>query len=80
MKSESLVVFADTIFDQDIVTDLPGDPVAVVVFGSDSPNRDPIAVLQENTAGVVAVEMGVVLAIAVESKVFDRCLFDELSA
>lgn len=71
MQAEVLVVFADAVFDDDVVADLPGDAVTVVVAGGDAADVDAVTVLDEDATGVVAIEFGVVRAVAIEHEVFD---------
>src|SRR3979490_1419111 len=53
------------------MANLPADAVAVVVLGRDAANGDAAAILEEDAAAVVAVEVGVLGAIAVEGQSFD---------
>ena len=60
MQAELGIVGAEAVFDDDVMADLPADAVAVVVVGLDLANGHPAAILQEDAAAVVAVEVGVV--------------------
>ena len=71
MYAKIRVIVAMTVFDFDVVTDLKADPVAVVVASLDSPQRVSVAVLQEDTAAVVAIEVLGIRTIAIERDVLD---------
>ena len=71
VNSEIRVVVAVAIFHDDIVADLETDPVAVVITSSHSAERVTIAILQKDTAAIVAVKVFTVLAIAIERDVFN---------
>src|SRR5262249_55429005 len=64
MQAETGVVVTVALLDDDIVTDLPADAVAVVLAGGQPVHADAVAVLQEDAAGVIAVEVVIVLAVA----------------
>ncbi len=74
------MIVAVTVFHCDVVTDLPADAVAVVVEGGHPADRDVAAVLQEDAAGVVAVQVLVVGPVAVEREVLDHDAGHELAA
>jgi len=63
MQAKPGVVVAVTVLDDDVVANLPTDSVAVVVPGFDIADRVAIAVLEEDAAGIIAVEQGVVLGV-----------------
>src|SRR5262249_56237653 len=58
--------------------DLPAGPVAVVVAGAQTTEHELVAVLEEEAAAVVAVEVLVLLAVAVQRQVFDGGVGDVL--
>ena len=60
VQAEAGVVVAVAVLDDHVVADLPADAVAVVVAGRHAADRDAAAILQEDAAGVVAVEVVVV--------------------
>src|SRR5262249_24876695 len=62
-----------------VVADLPTDAVAVVVARDYAADRKALTVLEEKAAGIVAVEIAVVLAIAIQGNVFDGDIADVLS-
>jgi hypothetical protein len=66
-------------FHGDVVGNLPTDAVAVVVSRRHVANRDATAVLQEDAARVVAVEVFVVRPIAVQSQALDADVGDILA-
>ncbi len=76
MQTQVGVVVRMTVLDQHVVTNLPTDPVAVVVPSLDTIHHDPVAVLQENAAAVVPVQIGVLLQVPVQSDVPDRNVVD----
>ena len=80
MQTQPGVVVAVAVFHHDVVADLPTDAVAVVVAGRHLAHGDAIAILQEDAAGVVAVEVVVVIAIAVQREVLDDDVGDVLAA
>ncbi len=80
VQAEPGVVVAVAVLDPHVVADLPADAVAVVVAGRHAAQGDPPAVLQEHAAGVVAVEVGVVLLVAVQGDVLDGDVGDVLAA
>src|SRR5262249_9773278 len=71
VESEPLVVVTVAVLDQDVVADLPTDPIAVVIPRDDFADLHIIAILEPDAAGVVAVEEVVVGPVAVEGKVLD---------
>src|ERR1043165_3567707 len=80
MQSEAAMILRNAILHQYVVANLPTDAVAVVVLGVHAADRDEVAVLEKNAASVVAVEVVVVLAIAVECEVLDLDVGNELAA
>ena len=80
VQTEAGVIVAVAILDQDIVADLPTDAVAVVIAGRDAANGETITVLEEDAAGVVAVQVIVVGFVAVERDVFDDDIGNVLAA
>ena len=79
MQSKPGVVVAVAVLDDDVVANLPTDSVAVVIPGLDIANRVTITVLQKDTAGVISVEQGVVLRVAVEREIFDDHVLREFA-
>ena len=78
MNSEIRVVVAVTVLDDDIVTDLETDTVAVVVTCFDIAEDVPITILQKDAASVVAIEVFAIRTIPVERNVLDQyvcCMF-----
>src|SRR5262249_49082838 len=71
VQAQAGVVVAVAALHDDVVADLPADAVAVVLAGRDLPQGHAVAVLQEDAAGVVAVEVLVVLPVAVEGDVLN---------
>ncbi len=80
MQAEVGVVVAVAVLDDDVVANLPTDAVAVVVASLDAAYRHAVAILQEDAAGVIAIEVIVFLAVAVERDVLDQAVADELAA
>ena len=78
MQAQAGVVVALAVLDEHVVADLPGDAVAVVVAGDHAAEGQPAAILGEDAARVVAVEVVVVGAVAVERQVLDRDVRDVL--
>ena len=78
MEAEAGVVVALAVLDEDVVADLPADAVAVVVAGDHPAEGQPAAILEEDAAGVVAVEVVVVGPVAVDGQVLDRDVGDVL--
>jgi hypothetical protein len=64
------VVFGAAALEADIVADLEGEAIAVIVARGDIAKDIAVAVLDENAAGVVAVDFPVFSAVAVEDQVF----------
>ena len=72
MQTQIGVVVAVAVLNDDIMTNLPTDPVTVVIARRHVATCDAIAVLHEDTTGVVPIQILVLLAIAIESNVFDH--------
>lgn len=79
MQAEALVVLADAVLDDHVVADLPTDPIPVVVARGDALDVKAIAVLEENAARIIAIELGVVFAIAIEHEILDAHIVHEFS-
>ena len=71
VQAQPRVIVAVTVLDRHVVADLPTDAVAVVIPRRDLPDQHVAHVLQEDAATVVAVEVLVVLAVAVERELLD---------
>ena len=71
VDAEVGVVVAVAVLDHDVVADLEADAVAVVVPRRHAADGEAVAVLEEDAAGVVAVEALVVGLVAVEREVLD---------
>lgn len=69
MDSQVGVVVRVAVFNDNVVADLKADSVAVAVAGFDMANRVTIAVLQEDAAARIAVQIGVVLPITIECQI-----------
>src|SRR5437868_2749726 len=54
VKTESLVVMAVAVLNDHVVADLPTDAVPLVIPRDDLADRHVLAILEEDTAGVVA--------------------------
>src|SRR5262249_39796203 len=78
VQAELGVVLGGAALDEDVVADLPADPVAVVVARDETTEHELVAVLEEEAAAVVAVEVLVLLAVAVQRQVFDGGVGDVL--
>lgn len=52
----------------------------MIVARVDAADVDPVAVLEKNTAGVISIELGVVLAVSVEDEIFDLEVVSGLTA
>jgi hypothetical protein len=72
MQAIPLIAMHVTVFDMNIVTDLKADSVSVVIPSFNVPNREAIAVLQENVATIISIEVAVVRTIAVEAKILNH--------
>ena len=70
------MVMAVTIFDRHVVTDLPTDPVTVVVSRRHFSDQNLIDVLQEDAATIIAIQVFIVGSIAVERQVFNDQMID----
>ena len=66
MEAEIGVVLRAAAFEVNVVADLEGETVAVVVAGDDSPKGEAVAVLNEDGAGVVAVDLFIGVAVTVQ--------------
>src|SRR5262245_29881744 len=71
------MVMAMTLLHGDIVTDLPANAVAIVVSGGHLANGYVAAILKEDAAGVLPIQIGVLPLVAVQGQIFD---FDALHA
>src|SRR5262249_20599561 len=80
VQPQAGVVVAVTALDDDVMADLPAEAAAVVVPRGHAPQRHLPAVLQEHAAGVIAVEVLVVLAVAVQRDVLHADVGDLLAA
>ena len=80
MQPQSGMVMAVAILYRDIVADLPADAVAAIIPRRDSRDMHLPAVLQEDTAGVVAIQFFVALFVAVEGEVLDPEVLKVLAA
>ena len=60
------------ILDNHVMANLEADPVAVVISSRHTAHRVTVAVLQENTTAVIAVEVLVLLTVAVECDVLNQ--------
>src|SRR5262245_44198141 len=78
VQAELGVVLGGAALGEDVVANLPADAVAVVVARDDAAENEAVAVLEEEAAAVVAVEVLVLLAVAVERQVFDPGVGDVL--
>ena len=72
MNSEIRVVMAVTVLDDDIVTDLETDTIAVVITCFDIAEDVAITILQKNATSVVAIEVFAIRTISVERNVLDQ--------
>ena len=79
MQPQTFMVVAVAILNSHVVAYLPTDTVAVVVPRDHLANRNLLAILHEDTAGVVAVEVFVVTSVAVEREIFDYHTGDVLA-
>src|SRR5262249_53182868 len=79
VQAELGVVLGGAALDEDVVTDLPADAVAVVVGCDDAAEDEPVTVLEEAAAAVVAVEVLVLLTVAGERQVLDGHVADVLA-
>src|SRR5262245_1350201 len=59
------------ILDSHVVGNLPANSVAVVVAGRHAANDDAIAILQKDATRMVAVQIVIVLLVAIEREIFD---------
>ena len=75
MQAKVCMVEAAAVLDDDIVADLPTEAVAVVIARGDLPDADVVAILQEDAAAIIAVQVIVGGAIAIEREVLDGDLF-----
>src|SRR5262245_65679247 len=58
------------ILDSHVVGNLPANSVAVVVAGRHAANDDAIAILQKDATRMVAVQIVIVLLVAIEREIF----------
>ena len=72
MHSEAGVVVAMTVFDFHIVTNLEADPISVVFPCGHIANRVAIAVLQEDAATIIAVQIRIVFSISIKREILDH--------
>ena len=75
MNTQVGIAMAVTTLDFDIVTDLKADAVPVVIPRGHIAYRVAIAVLQKNTATVVAIQIGIVFPISIQRQIFDQDIF-----
>src|SRR5262249_39420396 len=80
MQAQTGVVVRMAIFDRRVMADLPTDAVAVVIAGGHTSHVNAIAILEKNTAGIVAIEIRVLLFVAVECDVLNRDVGNFLAA
>ena len=78
MKTQIGVVQGLTVFKVDVVTDLKAEAVAIVLSCCDTAKGEAMALLQEHGASVVAVDLLVLLAVAIEHELFDDDIADTL--
>jgi presenilin-like A22 family membrane protease len=78
MESEVGIVQGLAILELDVVADLEAEAVAIVVPRDHVAELPAVAVLDEDRAGEVAVDVLVVVAIPVEDEVFDLHVIDVL--
>ena len=79
MQAQVCVVVAVAVLHDHIMTDLPADAVTIIVVRSQPSHLNVVAILQPDTASVIAVEVCVILAIAIEGKVFNNNILDVLA-
>jgi hypothetical protein len=71
MKPEIGIPLRKTVFDKNIVADLPADPIAVVVDRLDISDSDPFAILHEDATAIIAIEVGIIRTVPFDLKVLD---------
>ena len=76
MQTQSRVIVAMTVFNRDIMTNLPTDSVAVVLPGGDLTYLNVIDVLKEDTSRIVSVQFFVVGSIPIQRQILDDQVFD----
>src|SRR3954464_14992591 len=80
MQAETRVIRTLAILDHHIVADLPTDAIAVVVSSDHPTNLNAVAVLHEDAARVIAIELIVVVAIPIEHEILDADVLHEFTA
>ncbi len=80
MQPQSGVVMTMAVLHRDIVADLPADAVATIIARRHASDVHLPAVLQEDAAGIVAVQLFVVRLVAIEGEVLDPEVLDILAA
>ena len=65
MHSQAGIIVTVAVLDDHVMADLETDSIPVVITGDHLPHRVAIAVLQENTATIVAIEILAILAITI---------------
>jgi hypothetical protein len=70
MESQVGVVYRFAVSKSDVIADLETETIAVIVPGSNIPEAPPVTMLDENSAGEVAVNVLILLSAAVEHDVF----------
>ena len=76
VEAEVGVVFGATVLEVDIVADLEGKTIPVVVARDNIAKDMAIAVLDENATGVIAVYLLIFIAIAIEDQIADLYIVD----
>ena len=71
MQAKAIVALTHAILDEHVVANLPTDAVAIVMARRDAADGDPIALQEKDAARVIAIEVLVPGAVAVEDEVFD---------
>lgn len=72
MNSKIRVVVTMAVFNDNVMTDLEADAIAVVIASFDVAKDEAIAILQEDTASVVTVKVFAVGSISIERNVFNQ--------
>jgi hypothetical protein len=70
METEVGIVYRSAIAKLNVITDLEAETIPIVVFGNNVLEKPPVAVLDEDSAGEIAIDVFVVVAVAVEHQVF----------